>query len=630
MSSSLIKFSSNVGRDALAVVRLAARSMSTAIAADRPEYNGFVEPDHEQPKHVYRGRRTRIVGKAATARNATIIRDRGVSLLRDPSINKGMAFTLRERQILGLHGLLPPVVFTPEEQRSRIMENVRYFEDDLDKYVYLAGLLDRNEKLFYQVMTENIEELAPIIYTPTVGQACQKYGFIFRKSRGLYITINDLGHVYEILCNWPEQQVKAVVVTDGERILGLGDLGSFGMGIPVGKLALYTAMGGVPPCQCLPVVLDVGTNNESLVNLPSYIGLKHKRVRGRRYDQLVDEFLQAVTRRYGQSTLIQFEDFANNNAFRLLDKYRDRYLTFNDDIQGTASVALAGIIAAMRITQTKLSEHTYLFQGAGEASIGIANLLVMAMMEEGVPRDKARSKIWMVDSKGLLTTNRQTGGITPHKAVFAKDFKDLASLEEICTEVKPTVAIGAAAIPGAFTEQFIQMMGQLNERPIIFALSNPTSKAECTAEQAYNLTDGRAIFASGSPFDPVTVNGVTLYPGQGNNAYIFPGVALGAIVSGVRHVTDGMFLKASQALAGMVTEEDMSVGRIYPPLKDIREVSTQLAASICQYAYDNGMATAYPEPENMEDFVRQHQYNTSYENFVPHTYPWPGHTEGFE
>jgi malate dehydrogenase (oxaloacetate-decarboxylating)(NADP+) len=547
-----------------------------------------------------------------------------MGVLRDPKFNKGMAFTLKERQIMGIHGLLPPMVFTQEEQLDRIVKNIDRWDNDLDKYIYLTSLQDRNEKLFYRVVSEHIEKIAPIIYTPTVGQACQKFGLIFRKPRGLYITINDLGHVQDILGNWPEQHVKAIVVTDGERILGLGDLGAFGMGIPVGKLSLYTAMGGVPPQQCLPVVLDVGTDNDKLLNDPMYIGLRHKRVRGQRYDDLIDEFLEAVVNRFGQSTLVQFEDFANSNAFRLLEKYQDKYLTFNDDIQGTASVAVAGIIASMRITNTKLADHKYLFQGAGEASIGIAKLLCMAMVEEGTPIEEARSKIWMVDSKGLLTKGRASGGITEHKEEFCKDYKDMKSLEEIVQEIKPSVAIGAAAIAGAFTPEFIKYMGEFNDRPIIFALSNPTSLAECTAEQAYTLTDGRAIFASGSPFDPVTVNGKTFYPGQGNNAYIFPGVALGAIVAGAHHVTEGMFLKASQTLAKLVSQDHLDEGRVYPPLAGVREVSTKIAARIVKYTYDNNMAATYPEPEDKEEFVRRHQYDTSYESFTPVTYNWPG------
>lgn len=552
---------------------------------------------------------------------------RGIELLRDPHMNKGTAFTLKERQILGIHGLLPPAVFTGDEQASRVLANFHRCATDLDKFIYLSALQDRNEKLFYKVVSENIEEMAPIIYTPTVGQACQKYGFIFRRPRGLYITINDIGHVYEILCNWPELQVKAIVVTDGERILGLGDLGAFGMGIPTGKLSLYTAMGGVPPFQCLPVVIDVGTDNERLLEDPMYIGLRHKRVRGTRYDALIDEFMESVVLRYGQNTLVQFEDFANQNAFRLLEKYRNRYLTFNDDIQGTAAVAVAGIIAAMRITKTKLSDHKFLFQGAGEASIGIADLLVMAMREEGTSREEAVSKIWMVDSKGLVTRNRASGGITPQKAVYAKDHADIRSLEQVCEVVKPTAAIGAAAVGGAFTEKFIRMMATNNKNPIIFALSNPTSKAECTAEQAYKLTEGRCIFASGSPFDPVEFNGKMLYPGQGNNAYIFPGMAVAAIVSGTHHVTDEMFLKASQALAEMVTDTHLAEGRVYPPLNTIRDVSMNLAMKIINYTYEKGLAARYPEPQDKEEFVRMHQYSPEYESFIPNTYPWPGMAE---
>jgi len=535
-----------------------------------------------------------------------------------------MAFTLKERQVMGVHGLLPPMVFTQDEQMDRILANTRRWSSDLDKFIYLTGLQDRNEKLFYRVISDHIEEMAPIIYTPTVGLACQKYGFNFRKPRGLYITINDLGHVHDILCNWPETNVKAIVVTDGERILGLGDLGAFGMGIPTGKLALYTAMGGVPPQQCLPIVLDVGTDNDKLLTEPMYIGLKHKRVRGQQYDDLIDEFLEAVVTRFGQSTLVQFEDFANSNAFRLLEKYQDKYLTFNDDIQGTASVAVAGIIASMRITNTSLADHKFLFQGAGEASIGIAKLLCMAMEEEGVSPEEARSKIWMVDSKGLLTKGRKSGGVTSHKEEFAQDYKDMLSLEDIAREIKPTCAIGAAAVSGAFTEQFIKDMGSFNERPIIFALSNPTSMAECTAEQAYTLTEGRCVFASGSPFDPVEVNGQRFVPGQGNNAYIFPGVALGAIVAGAHHINETMFLRASQALAGMVTDAHLAEGRVYPPLSQVREVSTQIATRIVEYAYRHNMAATYPEPEDKLAFVKAHQYDTDYESFVPETYSWPG------
>lgn len=551
-------------------------------------------------------------------------RMRGIGILRDPKLNKGTAFTIRERQIYGIHGLLPPDVKTIDEQLERVRVQFESRASNIDKYIYLSSLQDRNEKLFYKFVTQNIEETSPIIYTPTVGLACQKFGSIFRRPRGLYITINDLGHIYDILCNWPETDVKAVVVTDGERILGLGDLGTFGMGIPIGKLSLYTALGGVPPEQCLPVCLDVGTDNEKLRNDPvTYMGLRHKRVRGEKYDQLIDEFMQAIVKRYGQGTLIQFEDFANANAFRLLEKYRSRYLTFNDDIQGTAAVAVAGLIASMKKCGTRLADHKYLFQGAGEASIGIANLLVMALQEEGMSVQDARDRIWMVDSKGLLTFDRPGGGITEHKKHFAKKYKHIAKLEDVCREIKPTAAIGAAAIAGAFTDQFIRDMATYSKQPIIFALSNPTDKAECTAQKAYELTDGRAIFASGSPFAPVTIKGKTFYPGQGNNSYIFPGVGLAAISADIRHITDAMFLKAAQAVAELVTQADLDEGRVYPPLSKIRETSTHLSTRLIEFAYKEKLAFAYPEPADKGAFIKQHQYSPEYDDFMPEVYEWP-------
>ncbi|XP_030414773.1 NADP-dependent malic enzyme, mitochondrial isoform X1 [Gopherus evgoodei] len=553
---------------------------------------------------------------------AKATKKRGYDITRNPHLNKGMAFTLEERLQLGIHGLLPPCFLSQDVQVLRVMKSYETKSSDLDKYIILMTLQDRNEKLFYRVLTSDIERFMPIVYTPTVGLACQQYGLAFRRPRGLFITIHDKGHIATLLNSWPEEDIKAIVVTDGERILGLGDLGSYGMGIPVGKLALYTACGGVHPQQCLPVLLDVGTDNEALLNDPLYIGLKHKRVRGKQYDELIDEFMQAVTNKYGMNCLIQFEDFANANAFHLLNKYRNRYCTFNDDIQGTASVAVAGIFAALRITKNKLSDHKFVFQGAGEAAMGIAQLIVMAMEKEGILREDAIKKIWMVDSKGLIVKGRSH--LNHEKEMFAQDHPQLRTLEEVVQRVKPTAIIGVAAIAGAFTEKILKDMASFNARPIVFALSNPTSKAECTAEQCYHLTEGRGIFASGSPFPNVTLaSGQTFFPGQGNNAYVFPGVALGVIACGVRHISDDIFLTTAESIAEEVTEEHLAEGRLYPPLSTIREVSFKIAVKIVDYAYKHNLASWYPEPEDKEAFVKALMYSTDYESFAIDNYRWP-------
>uniref|UniRef100_A0A182N0F1 Malic enzyme n=1 Tax=Anopheles dirus TaxID=7168 RepID=A0A182N0F1_9DIPT len=547
----------------------------------------------------------------------------GFDRLRHGKFNKGLSFSIEERQTLGIHGLMPAVVRTEDEQVQHCLALLEHYTEPLNKYIYLMGLLDRNERLFYRVLASNIGEMMPLVYTPTVGLACQRYSLVYQQPKGLYVTINDKGHVYEVLRNWPESDVRAIVVTDGERILGLGDLGANGMGIPVGKLALYTALAGIKPSQCLPVTLDVGTNTQSILDDPLYVGLRHRRVTGPAYDELVQEFMEAAVRRFGRNCLIQFEDFANANAFRFLDQYRHDYCTFNDDIQGTASVAVAGLFASLRITGTQLSGNRVLFQGAGEAALGIAELCVMAMRRDGLSEEDARRRIWLVDSKGLIVKDRPAGGISGHKHHFAHEHAPVDTLLEAVRELKPTILIGAAAIAGAFTPDVLRAMAAHNERPVIFALSNPTSKAECTAEQAYEHTDGRAVFASGSPFAPVTLGDRTFYPGQGNNSYIFPGVALGVLCAGASTIPEEIFLLSAQRLAEIVTDGDLERGSLYPPLEHIKDCSIKIATHIMEYAYAEGLACTQPEPDDKEAFVRAQMYDACYKPAVPTRYAWP-------
>jgi malate dehydrogenase (oxaloacetate-decarboxylating)(NADP+) len=537
---------------------------------------------------------------------------RGEDLLHDPALNKGTAFTEEERTAFGLRGLLPPHITTMHEQVLRVMGNYRLNEDDLQKYVFMTALQDRNETLYYRIVIDHLHEMMPIIYTPTVGKACQRFGHIFRRARGIYISLQDRGHMKKILRNWPASDVRAIVVTDGERILGLGDLGAAGMGIPVGKLALYTACAGVHPTYCLPVTLDVGTNNEEFLNDPLYLGISRHRLRGKEYDEFIEEFIDATTSVFPKA-LIQFEDFGNTNAFRLLARYRDRICTFNDDIQGTAAVTLAGILSSLRITGGKLTDQTLLFLGAGEAGVGIADLIVSKMVQQGMSAAEARRKCWFVDSKGLVVKSRT--GLQEHKLKYAHDHEALTDLFAAVEALRPTALIGVSGQPSAFTRPIVEAMGTHNDRPIIFALSNPTSKAECTAADAYHWTGGRAIFASGSPFDPVTVEGRTLVPGQGNNAYIFPGVALGVIVSGAKLVTDEMFHAAATALAHEVSEEDLKMGSVYPPIEKVRDVSAIIATAVCRIAYERGLARV-PAPSDLVATVRASMYEPVYENYV--------------
>ena len=543
---------------------------------------------------------------------------RGAELLHSPLFNRGTGFSAAERKAFGLRGLLPARVLSMKDQAARILENLRKKPTDLEKYVYLSDLVDRNETLFYRILIDNLEELMPIVYTPTVGQACQQYGHIFRRPRGLYLSSEDRGHLTELIANWPIDDIRVIVVTDGERILGLGDLGAHGMGIPVGKLSLYTACAGIPPAMTLPIMLDVGTENKQFQTDPLYIGMPHPRLRGEAYDSFLEEFMQAVTARFPK-TLVQFEDFANHHAFALLQTYRDRYRVFNDDIQGTAAVTLAGLFAALRLIaveggpRRKLSDQRLLFLGAGEAGVGIADLVVSAMIEEGLSPEEARQRCWFVDSRGLVV--RERDDLAAHKLPYAHEHAPLADFPAAVEELRPTAIIGVSGQPRTFTREVIQLMGKYNERPIIFALSNPTSKSECTAEEAYTYTTGRAIFASGSPFPSVKLYGKMYNPGQGNNSYIFPGVGLGVVVSGAQHVTNEMFEAAAQTLAAQVTDDDMANGRIYPQLSRIRDVSAAIATAVAEIAFRSGLATE-PEPDDLPGHVRQFMYNPTYDPLV--------------
>ncbi|MCX5888515.1 MAG: NAD-dependent malic enzyme [Deltaproteobacteria bacterium] len=536
----------------------------------------------------------------------------GAALLRDPVLNKDAAFTEAEREQLGLRGLLPARVQTMEEQVMRTVENFRRKPNDIEKYLFLIGLQDRNKTLFYRVVIDYIEEMMPIIYTPTVGQACLEYGHIFRRPRGIFISAKDRGRMPELLRNWPYRDIRIIVVTDGERILGLGDLGADGMGIPVGKLALYTACAGIHHSLSLPVTLDVGTENEALLNDPLYIGLKQRRLRGAAYDDFVEEFIVAVAEVFPR-TVVQFEDFGNLNAFRLLERYRERLCAFNDDIQGTAAVALAGIYSALRLKGGKLSEQKFLFVGAGEAGHGAAELMVAALAAEGLSVEEARQRCWFVDSKGLVVKSRSD--LSGRKLRYAHDYEFIHDLPAVVESLKPTALIGVSGKRGLFTRPVLEAMARLNDRPIIFPLSNPTSKAECTAEAAYSATAGRAIFASGSPFAPVILNGKKLVPAQGNNVYIFPGVGLGLIACGARQVTDEMFLVAAKTLAHEVSADDLETGSVYPPLTRIREVSAAIAAAVAEVAYQRGLATK-PQPDDLLAHIKSLRYEPQYQSYV--------------
>jgi len=542
--------------------------------------------------------------------NPTAMADQatGYRILHNPRLNKGTAFTEAERRRLGLEGLLPAATATIELQVARCHAEIAALDDDLQKYLVLSDLQARNETLYYAVLMSDPATYMPIVYTPTVGEACQKFGHIFRQARGIYLPISARGRVKELLSNWPEQDVRFIVVTDGERILGLGDLGAGGMGIPIGKLALYTACAGVPPQGCLPVVLDVGTNNQTLLEDPLYLGLRQERERGEAYLTFVDEFVTAVQQLYPKCC-IQWEDFANINAVPILARYRDRLCTYNDDIQGTAGIALAGIFAASRLTGKKLAEQRFLFLGAGSAATGIAELISLAMAREGMDLAEARRRNALFDVNGLLVTSRSD--LAEFQKPFVQDRAPVSTFVEAVEAIRPTAIIGVSAVPKLFTREVIAAMARINQRPIIFPYSNPTSRSECTAEEAYRWSDGRAIFASGSPFPPVEISGRRFVPGQGNNVYIFPAMGMAVFATEATRVTEEMFLVAAQAVAEQVTEENLSIGLIYPPQSHILEASLHVAERIAASIFDQGLA-GVKRPDDIGALIRSRVYRPAY------------------
>jgi malic enzyme len=535
--------------------------------------------------------------RSTTQRSFVSVNKRGRSLLLDPFTNKGTAFSIEEREALGLLGLLPPALCTMEQQLDRAYENFQAAGDPIKKYIYLAGLHDRNEVLYFRLLHDHIDEMMPIVYTPVVGEACQRFSHLYRRARGAYVTLRHRGRIAQVLANWNGERPSVIVVTDGERILGLGDQGAGGMGIPIGKLCLYTLCAGVPPETTLPIMLDVGTDNEERLADPLYLGVRQHRVRGEEYQSFIDEFVDAVREVY-PGTILQWEDFLKENALAQLERFRGALPSFNDDIQGTAAVTLAGLIASLRISGGALADQRVLLGGAGASAQGIAQLFVAALADEGVDEREARKRVWMVDRTGLVVEDR--AGLEGFKRAFARTREEVAgwrvrdrgaiSLLEAVSAVHPTMLIGTSASPGLFSEGLVRTMAEHVERPVIFPLSNPTSKAECAPADALRWTDGRALIATGSPFDPVDVQGHRFRIGQCNNSFVFPGVGLGAWVGGVRRISDGMFLDAARALAGRVSQADLDECALYPRLERIREISLAVACAVITRAVDEGNA----------------------------------------
>lgn len=530
------------------------------------------------------------------------------NLLGDASLNRATAFSIEERKQYGLLGLLPEKVETEDERLARVLRQLEEQDNDLACYEYLSSLHDMDETLYFKTLMSDPARFIPLVYTPTVGEACQKFDHIFRRPRGLYLPINRQEALDEMLGNWVEHDVRFIVVTDGERILGLGDQGIGGMGIPIGKLSLYTACAGVPPKYTLPITLDVGTNNQALLDDPLYLGLKHPRITGQAYDDFIEAFVQAVQRKFPKAC-IQFEDFAFPHAAPILARYRDKVCCFNDDIQGTAAVALAGISTALRITGKTLKEQRVLFFGAGTAGAGIAGLITKALVMEGLSEDEAGKACWLFDINGLLQSKRTD--LADFQQPFAHDHEPVNDFVEAIKQIRPTVIVGVSTVGKAFNRAVIEAMAQINERPIIFPYSNPTSHSECSAEDAYQWSDGKAVFASGSPYPPVHYGGRTFVPGQGNNVYIFPAMGMAIYATSATRVTDEMFIVAARALSEQITQGYLDSGLIYPPQKEILPASLKVAAKIAEYIFDHGMARV-ERPSDINAYIEQMSYKPDY------------------
>lgn len=537
---------------------------------------------------------------------------RGVDILHDPTLNKSTAFTEAERQALGLVGLVPDVTESEDIQLRRVLQQLGHKNTDLDRYIYLVNLLDHDETLFYRTIMSDPARFLPIVYDPTIGEACLKFGHIFRGPRGMYLSIKRRGTVKDVLRNWPVKDVRFICVTDGGRILGLGDLGANGMGIPIGKLQLYTAAAGVPPEGLLPMYLDAGTNNEQYLNDPLYLGLREARPSTADLYSFVDEFVEAVQEVFPKCC-IHFEDWTGVDAVHLLQRYRDHYCVYNDDVQGTAGITLAGMINATKLKGTQLKDEKYLFLGAGSAGIGLANLLCSALVAEGMTLADAQSRVHMFDVNGLLELTRSD--LVDFQKPYAHPHPPTKDFVAAIKSIEPTTIIGVSTIGGAFTQQVVETMTQVNERPVILALSNPTEHAECSAEQAYTWSKGRAIFAAGVQFPPVHLDGQTFLPGQANNFYIFPAVGMAIYATQAKRVSDEMFIEAARAVADQVPDALLKQGLLYPPQANILETEIKTAVRVAKLVFDSGLARV-DRPIDMEAFIRSHVYQPEYQKLA--------------